>query len=51
MNDEKILEELEKIFDKSRQIKLYVGEQKERLCNARPNETESSLVLNYLHKH
>lgn len=47
--DQIALERLEEILVKLVEIKAYIAEQKERLCNERPNETESYLVLNYLH--
>src|SRR3954469_18307375 len=50
LSDEMVLNELEKVFVRLRDIKSYVKEQKERMEAIYPNETQGYLVLNYLYK-
>lgn len=49
-DDEIALQKLEEVFMRLREIKNYVSEQKELMCEKYPNETHGYQVLHYLHK-
>lgn len=48
--DEIALQKLEEVFMRLREIKKYVAEQKQLMCEKYPNETHGYQVLHYLHK-